>query len=163
MSLILSLDAPPAPTVPLVGRALMLNTEKAPRFQCGGFLVSRNNPIQIVSPVSQELPLRQALFDGRLIDITGQSDAGALGGLNEVDKAVKDGTFVAGDHGAEETPILMGKDNQGNSYMLTPKDPADYERMQAEIRETGHLRVAKPKPIQFTGLSSIYEESVLEF
>jgi hypothetical protein len=57
----------------------------------------------------------------------------------------------------------MGTDAQGNSYVITPKDDADYERMQEEIRTTGHLRVEKPKPTansQMSGLSAVFMEDL---
>ena len=163
MSSIITLDSQSV-AGPLTGRALMLNTTKAPRFQCYGFSVSRNNPIQTVPEFAQELPLRTALADGRLIDITGREDVGTTTKfITEIEKAVKQGNLTKVEDGEEVgPPLLVGKDSKGNAYFIIPKDYADYARMQAEIEATGSLRVEKPKSSHYTGLSSIYEEPLPE-
>lgn len=153
----------------LADRVLMLNTEKAPKFQCYGFVVTRNSPIQAVPKFAQEEPLRRALAAGILTDVTGtDSAAGNLGKVvSDIDKAIKSKTLSPVKEGEEIGPrVMMGTDSKGNAYVITPKDQQDYERMQDEIRTTGHLRIEKPKPTArpsdaiMTGLSSIYMEDL---
>lgn len=47
----------------LVGRVLTLDVTQTKRFQCGGFAVSFNNPIGIVTSMAFQPRLREALFD----------------------------------------------------------------------------------------------------
>lgn len=147
---------------PLEGRVLMLNTEVRSRFQCFGFSVTRNSPIQIVPKHAQEEQLRRALSQKILLDVTG-TDA-AMGGLGkivgDIDKAIKSNVLDPVKEGEEIGPrVLVGTDSKGNSYVITPKDEADYQRMREEIRVTGTLRVEKPKTVAaipvFSGLSPI--------
>jgi hypothetical protein len=147
----------------------MLNTEKQVRFQCYGFSVTRNSPIQIVPAQCGEEQLRRALDAKILLDVTGREDA--AGGLDKIvsaiEKAVKADQMSAVKEGEEVgPPVLMGKDAKGNTYLITPRDEADYKRMQEEIRTTGTLRVEKPlgfraadKAMPF-GLSPIVTEDV---
>jgi hypothetical protein len=140
----------------------MLNTEKSSRFQCFGFSVSRNNPIQIVPNNAQELPLRKALTDKVLFDITSDNGAVRMGNslVNEIDKAIQSKVITVME-GEEVVPrVLVGKDLQGNTYFITPKDADDYQRMMEEIKATGSVRVEKSKNQQFTGLSPIYQEEL---
>lgn len=146
---------------PLAGRALMLNTEKAKRFQCFGFAVAVNNPIQVVPVQHQEVPLRKALQEGILLDVTSMKSAGVVDKtVQAIDEAVKSGLLEKVKEEDSGLKVLMGKDAAGNSYIITPKDEADYERMQNELKETGHLRVERPKRAQFAGLSGVYEEEL---
>ena len=142
----------------------MLNTEKAKRFQCYGFAVSLNNPIQIVPQpqLYQEVPLRNALKEGILLDVTNMNSTPAAVDktVQAIDKAVQAGVIAETIDEEVGLPVLMGKDAAGNSYIITPKDQADYERMQNELKETGHLRVEKPKRNQFVGLGAVYEEEL---
>jgi hypothetical protein len=52
------------------GRMLALNPEKARTFQCGGFWLASTCPMGLVPPNAQMEPIRQALLDGRLLDVT---------------------------------------------------------------------------------------------
>jgi len=165
MSLILSVEETEALiNEPLAGRVLMLNTTKAPRFQCYGFFVTRNHPIETVPGFAQEGPIKAALSSGILLDITDSKDD-IVGSkvsqvLGEIDLAVKEGQLGPIKEGEEVSKILVGRDDKGNSYVIIPKDESDYERMQAELATTGSLRVEKPKQSSFTGLSAITIEDV---
>jgi hypothetical protein len=126
-------------TGPLEGRVLMLNTENKvmPRFQCYNFVVTRNSPIQTVPRICGEEQIRKALVDGILIDISGQeTSVGSMGkAISSIDNAVKAKTMSVVKEGEEIGPrVIVGTDSKGNSYIITPKDDADYERMQEEIR-----------------------------
>ncbi len=165
MSLILSVEESEALlNKPLVGRVLMLNTVKAPRFQCYRFFVTRNHPIETVPQFAQEGPIRTALSSGILLDITDSKEDLAKSKVSqvigEIDSAIKEGQLESPTEGAEISKILMGKDSKGNSYLIIPKDEADYERMQTELATTGTLRVEKPKQAVFTGLSGITIEDI---
>jgi hypothetical protein len=109
----------------------MLNTAKTVRFQCYGFFVSRNHPVETVAAFASHDQLRAALKDGRLLDITGHEDAasGTSKVLSAIDGAVKDGTIEPPAIQETESRFFMGKDSRGNSYIIAPKDDADYERM----------------------------------
>ena len=147
---------------PLVDRVLMLDTSKSPRFQCFGFSVSRNAPIQVVPRHAQEVPIRRALAAGILIDITGKEEQyGSVGKIvGSIDKAVKSGAIT--DLGEQKVgpQILIGKDAQGASYIIIPKDEDDLKQMQEELRLNGFIRRERPKPEAVTGLSSVYEEDI---
>jgi hypothetical protein len=139
----------------------MLNTEKAPRFQCYGFSVTRNNPIQIVPAHAQEFPLRRALEAGILLDVTGKEDTRGNKIIAAIDKAIKAGTLTSVEEGEEAGPkALIGTDAKGNSYVIVPKDEEDYQRIQEELRLNGFIRREKPKSVDFTGLSAIYEQDL---
>lgn len=146
---------------PLGGRVLMLNTEKAPRFQCYGFVVSRNNPIQVVPDFAQEVPLRRALKAGILIDVTGRDDVGTNKIASSIEKAIKAGNLTPVEEGEEVGPkVLIGADSSGNSYAIVPKDEEEYRQIMAEVELNGFVRRPKPKPADVTGLSAIYEEEL---
>ena len=165
-SLIVLPDAAAAADGPLEGKVLMLNTAKQPRFQCYNFVVSRNKPIETVPRICGEQQIRAAILSGVLLDITGQEAAGGAHAkaFSDIDSAVKAKTMSLVSEGEEIGPrVIVGTDSKGNSYVITPKDDADYDRMQEEIRTTGHLRVEKPKPTaqsQMSGLSAITMEDL---
>jgi len=166
-SLIVLPESAPVAEEPLAGKVLMLNTAVRPRFQCYGFCVTRNSPIQTVPAFAMEAPLRKALAEAVLMDVTG---TGAAAGshakiIADIDKAVKAQTMSLVQEGEEiGPPVLMGTDAKGNSYVITPKDDEDYQRMLEEVRTTGSLRIEKPKAkaaaASATGLTSIYEEDL---
>jgi hypothetical protein len=150
-------------TLPLVGRVLMINTAKAHRFQCFGFFVSRNHPIETVPKDVQELPIRQALKEGKLLDITDNEELAnkkMSGVMGAIDEAIDQGNLDRPTQGEEVSKILMGKDAKGNSYVIIPKDEEDYKRMQVELETTGHIRMPKPKTSNYTGLSPIIIEDL---
>ena len=85
--------------------------------------------------------------------------------IADIDKAVKAQTMSVVTEGEEIGPrVLMGTDEKGNSYVITPKDDEDYQRMLEEIQVTGKLRIPKPKAKEAaaatTGLTAIYEEDL---
>jgi len=89
MSSIITLESPVIEG-PLTGRALMLNTEKAKRFQCFGFVVTINSPIQIVPLQHQDVPLRKALEDKILLDVSSMNAPTAVDKtIQAIDKAVQ--------------------------------------------------------------------------
>lgn len=149
------------PDGPLTDRVLMLNTEKATRFQCYGFSVTRNNPIQIVPAHAQEYPLRRALEAGTLLDVTGQEDTRTNKISAAIEKAIKAGNLSTVEEGEEAGPkAFIGTDAKGNSYVIVPKDEEEYQQIQDELRQNGFIRRKKPKPAEVTGLSAIYEEDL---
>jgi hypothetical protein len=166
-SLIVLPESAPVAEEPLAGKVLMLNTAVRPRFQCYGFCVTRNSPIQIVPAFAMEAPLRKALADKILLDVTGTDAAAGSHAkiIADIDKAVKAQTMSVVTEGEEIGPrVLMGTDEKGNSYVITPKDDEDYQRMLEEIQVTGKLRIPKPKAKEAaaatTGLTAIYEEDL---
>jgi hypothetical protein len=60
----------------MTGRILALDVTRAKRWQCGGFSVSVNNPLGVVTGQAQQIRLREALIEGLLIDVTDQVPAG---------------------------------------------------------------------------------------
>ena len=74
MALIISfpgVSSPPQPET-FAGRVLALNPEQARRFQCGGYWLGPARPYARVPEEAQPAPIRAALDDGRLLDITYQ-------------------------------------------------------------------------------------------
>lgn len=161
MSLIITPETTPA-DVSLVGRVLMLNTAVAPRFHCGGFSVSRNSPIQVVSRVAVEVQVRRALDAKILLDITGREDVQTGKTVGDIDKAIKDGNITKMEDEQVGPKCLIGTDSKGNSYVIMPKDEEEYESLQKELRENGFIRRQKPKTQNYSGLSSVYEEDLPE-
>src|ERR1017187_1544384 len=71
MALIIPFPNQPQPES-FTGRILALNPEKARRFQCGGYWLGTAQPHARVPEGAQPAPIRAALDDGRLLDITDQ-------------------------------------------------------------------------------------------
>jgi hypothetical protein len=100
--------------VDLVGHTLMLNTALVKTFQCGGFVLGPNRPIGIVDEQSQQIPIRKALEEKKLIDVTGKDMAtkgfkgtgGQTSAITEEDTGKK---------------VFVGRDRRGNLYIATPK------------------------------------------
>jgi len=144
----------------LTDHVLMLDTTKSQRFQCGGFFVNRNSPICIVTNQAQQASLKEALKSGVLMDITGK-DYSASGVIGAISKAEKEGVLTA-DAINEQVgqPVLIGKDDQGRSYVIVPKDEEEYKAIQQELATNGFLR--RPAPVTNTvhGLTSVFEEDL---
>jgi len=101
--------------VDLVGHTLMLNTALVKTFQCGGFVLGPNRPIGIVDEQSQQIPIRKALEEKKLIDVTGKDMAtkgfkgtgGQTSAITEEDTGKK---------------VFVGRDRRGTSTSQLP-DP----------------------------------------
>lgn len=138
--------------VDLIGHTLMLNTAMAKTFQCGGFVLGPNRPIGIVDEQSQQFPIRKALAEKKLIDVTGK------------DIATKGFKGVGGQTSAvteEDTgkKVFVGRDRRGNLYIATPKSKAEAKRFDREIRMTGTLKSVDFET-ETTGLCAITEEVI---
>lgn len=55
----------------LSGHTLMLNTSLVTKFQCGGFTLGSMRPFATVTSETQQVPLKRAILEGKLLDITG--------------------------------------------------------------------------------------------
>jgi hypothetical protein len=128
--------------VDLVGHTLMLNTALVKTFQCGGFVLGPNRPIGIVDEQSQQAPIRKALEEKKLIDVTGKDMAtkgfkgtgGQTSAITEEDTGKK---------------VFVGRDRRGNLYIATPRSKTEAKRFEREIFET-----------ETTGLGFITEEVI---
>ena len=100
----------------LVGRILSLDVTVQKRYQCGGFAVSFNNPVGVVTPQAQQKQLRDAMARGILIDITDQKDKGL-----EVNGTRQDSVTTA-DTGKR---AYISIDPAGALMVVVPKDEED--------------------------------------
>ena len=138
--------------VDLVGHTLMLNTALVKTFQCGGFVLGPNRPIGIVDEQSQQAPIRKALEEKKLIDVTGKDMAtrgfkgtgGQTSAITEEDTGKK---------------VFVGRDRRGNLYIATPRSKTEAKRFEREIRTTGTLKSVDFET-ETTGLGSITEEVI---
>lgn len=138
--------------VDLVGHTLMLNTALAKTFQCGGFALGPNRPLDVVTEQAQQEPLRRALAEHKLIDVTGKDMA------TKGFKA-KGGQTSAISEEETEAKVFLGRDRRGNLYIATPKSKTEAKRMEREIRATGTLK-GRDYEAERTGLSPITEEEI---
>jgi hypothetical protein len=138
--------------VDLVGHTLMLNTALVKTFQCGGFVLGPNRPIGIVDEQSQQIPIRKALEEKKLIDVTGKDMAtkgfkgtgGQTSAITEEDTGKK---------------VFVGRDRRGNLYIATPRSKTEAKRFEREIRTTGTLKSVDFET-ETIGLGSITEEVI---
>ena len=141
-----------AEPVDLVGHTLMLNTALVKTFQCGGFVLGPNRPIGIVDEQSQQAPIRKALEEKKLIDVTGKDMAtkgfkgtgGQTSAITEEDTGKK---------------VFVGRDRRGNLYIATPRSKTEAKRFEREIRTTGTLKSVDFET-ETTGLGSITEQVI---
>lgn len=117
----------------LVGHLLSLGT--ANKFTCIGFMLSR--PFNVVTAVDEradQVALKTALADGRLIDVTGHSSkqgldlkklGGALGKTDESDTRLK---------------IFTTIDEQGRRVIILPKDENEQKAFELELATTGKIK-----------------------
>ena len=139
--------------VNLEGRTVMLNTARIKTFQCGGLALGFRRPFAIIDHRVQQEPVRRALSEGILLDVTDQDmtkgfkhEGGETTAIAEEDTGLR---------------VYMGKDDVGNVYLVTPKDAEQKEQFEKEIIEFGFIRSVEFE--QPTGISSIAEEDLLFF
>jgi hypothetical protein len=116
----------------LTGHILALNPEKGVRFQCGGFqLAIPSRPYATVTHETQQEPVRRALLEGRLIDITNQN----LAGLKVGD------SFQTPAKEAEEKghKVYLATGTDGSLLVICPKDEAEEAHFEEQIRLHGRL------------------------
>ena len=128
-----------AEPVDLVGHTLMLNTALVKTFQCGGFVLGPNRPIGIVDEQSQQAPIRKALEEKKLIDVTGKDMAtkgfkgtgGQTSAITEEDTGKK---------------VFVGRDRRGNLYIATPRSKTKPSGSSARSGLPAHSRALTSKP-----------------
>jgi hypothetical protein len=116
----------------LTGRILAINPQVCQRFSCGGFqLALPSRPFGTVSHESQQEPLRRALIEGRLIDITDQN----LTGLRQGD------TFhtPAKESADKGIKVYLQVGSDGSLLVVSPKDDEEEKKFEQEIKESGHI------------------------
>lgn len=137
----------------LLGHLLMLNLDRASHFSCGGFQVSKRYPTSTVTTQTQLEPIRRALKEGKLIDVTG----------SDIRKGVKTKTGEASALKVEDTgvKVYMGQNAKGDTFVVAPKTKKEQKRIEKLIKTTGTV------PGEYTlvdentsGLSSIKTEDI---
>lgn len=141
--------APRAPEpASLVGRTLMLNLTKARGFFCGGFQLSMHVPFAIVTEQAQLEPIKKALADGRLVDITGQDPkTGFKGTGGQASKVEVEDT--------DQQAFVTKKD--GQVVVVIPKNKREAAKYAREIEKTGAITITDRMAVDqaTTGLSDI--------
>lgn len=134
----------------LTGRTLMLNMERAQKFQCAYFLVTARRSYATVSPDCQRVSyksLRQAIERGILIDVT------------DGKKGIRfNGSMVSGVHNevdATKRRIFMGTDKYGKRYVVIPKTAEEETQYLKEIEETGTIQSVDWKEAEDVNMSPI--------
>jgi hypothetical protein len=115
-------------STPIAGRVLALNPEKARRFQCGGFWLSFRQSYARVPQEAQFSPIRAALADGRLIDITDQLESYKKGGSIVVHGSEIGPAADLGDTGKKV--YFLRKD--GTTCALIPETPEQGEELERQ-------------------------------
>lgn len=139
----------------LAGRTLMLNLAKVRGFACGGFQVSMHAPVAVVSEAAQQTPLRQALADERLIDITGQDPKTGFKGTGGAVAPVK-----VQDTGHQ---VFIVKRPDGTTVVAAPKDEAQAKDFARQLKKTGTIALPEDSieaAPTMTGLSGISVEDL---
>jgi hypothetical protein len=120
-----------APAVDLIGHTLALNLVTCRKFTCRGFFLSPTRPTALVDPEADQVALRTALLQGRLLDITDQQTSGLK---------IADTSHTAAEVEDTGKRVFLGYDPAGNMYVTVPKDEAEAEAIESEIRSTGTLK-----------------------
>lgn len=135
----------------LIEHTVMLNTAKVKSFQCGGLSLGLRRPYGIIDSGVQQEPVRRALAEGKLIDVTGQNiakgfkyEGGETSGVAEVDTGIK---------------VYMYKDPSGQTCLVSPKDNEQQELFESELKEFGYIKSVNIEAP--TGLSSLFEEEIV--
>lgn len=135
----------------LRGRTLMLNLTVCRGFQCGGFMLGMNRPFGVVDDNAQVEPIRQALADGRLTDITGQDPKTGF--------KTRDGSVSKVSQEDTGLRAFVGRNDKGELYVAIPKNKTQAKKFEREIKRTGTL-VTQDLEEAASGLSGITTEDV---
>jgi hypothetical protein len=142
---------PPADPDSLEGKTLMLNLAVCRGFQCGGFQLSLHRSFAVVDARAQQAPIRAALADGRLVDITGQDPKTGF--------KARDGSVSKVDQEDTGMRVFVGQNAKGDLFVAAPTTRKQAKAFEREITRTGTL-----KSVDFaraaTGLSGITTEDV---
>lgn len=114
----------------LVGRVLALDVTRAKRWQCGGFSVSINNPLGVVTPQAQQYRLREALMLGTLIDVTEQHQKGLKS------DSIQQDPIQQADTGRK---AYITVDGSGALSVIIPKDEAEQVEREQALEKNGIL------------------------
>jgi hypothetical protein len=140
----------PVPDESLVGRTLMLNLAVCRGFQCGGFQLSLHRSFAVVDDKAQQTPIRTALADGRLVDITGQDPKKGF--------KTKEGAVSKVEQSDTGLQAFVGRTAKGEFFVAIPKNKTQAKQYAREVQRTGTL---KTDPDQTThGLSGITTEDI---
>jgi len=131
----------------LLGRTFMLNSAVTTKFQCGGFTVGPMRPFATVTQDTQQEPVRRAIAEGKLVDITGSDRAKGIKTRQGETTEVKE----------EDTgkKVFVGQDSHGNLYVVTPKNKTEQKKLEREIKKTGTIKAAKYAKAAENQISSI--------
>lgn len=147
-----SLFTPEDNVVPadLTGRTLMLNMERANKYQCAYFLVTCRKSYATVSPDAQRVShkaLSAALMNGTLLDVTDGSKGIKFGGsmVSAVKNEVAQGT----------RRIFMGSNPAGKRFVIIPKTAEEEAKYLKEIEETGTISSVDWKAAEDVNMSPI--------
>lgn len=144
-------DEPPADPADLRGKTLMLNLAVCRGFQCGGFQLSMSRTFAVVDDRAQQEPIRLALQEGRLVDITGQDPkTGFKTPQGSVSKVTQEDTGLQ---------AFVGRTSQGEFFVAIPKNKKQASKYELEIQRTGTLSAADLEQ-HAMGLSGITVEDV---
>jgi hypothetical protein len=138
----------------LDGRVYMLDITKARTFQCGGFCVNAKNFIATATKQTQVEPIKKALKEGILTDITDN---------DLVKTGFKVGQTSTSPVETNDTGNMafVKKLSDGRKVLVVPKDEEHRERIKKQIAETGDFELEASED-DTSSLSGITVEPVKE-
>lgn len=119
------MDRPPAWRY-WYGRKLFL-AEKQSFYRCGGFAVSRVNPVSFVSEDTQVNKIIEAVEAGILIDITDSDKGLVIGGIGHSRAKVEN----------TGKKVYITTDKDGGLAIKSAETPEEIEACEAQIKKTG--------------------------
>jgi hypothetical protein len=120
--------APPVNLTQLIGKLLMLNGAIAPKFQCGGFSVNPSRMVDVVTERTQLMPIKIALENGILIDVSSNS---------LVTKGFELKNSSTSNVREEDTDkkAFVGRDEFGRMFVIVPKDDEEKKKLDQRQQE----------------------------
>lgn len=112
----------------MYGRTISINMDKCRKFQCGGFFVTVNHPIDIVQEGAQVDRILNGLRSGELIDITDTHSKGlVIGGIGH--------SATTSQHTGKKVFITVDRD--GGIAIKSAETPEEIAECEAAIAKTG--------------------------
>lgn len=145
------------PTVPEYTGTMIALSPEAPlsRFQCKGFVVFRNKPT-VVPPEADHLAIRNALMDGRLLEMapgtvikSSNASLNPVGELGDTDKKIytlmtKEGLIVITPSSAEQAAAIE-KELQENGKLDLSHFP-DLQKTKAAVPHLSGITITDLEP-----------------
>jgi hypothetical protein len=141
--------------IDLIDHTVMLNTAKLKTFQCGGLCLGPKHLIAKIGRDAQQEPIRRALLEDKLIDMTDKDLSAGFKHTGGETTAI-----IEEDLGYK---VYIQKSSSGETIMISPKNEEQRLQFEAEIKEFGYIKnleINIEEQITKEGLSSIFTDEV---